>query len=1107
MEVVVKKLILLIIFLFFFSNNILYASSIMPEGKYLEMHQWGALEDILSDWKSGSITTDECVLYGCRILALKEPSRTDQKEKIKSLPSKYNIDKKSLEEGPYFFVNQIYKNETLLSKTALNEFYQSEWSDFEFLQDLYNNNRLETLISQSPVFFDNGKPYKNYANIIKQALEQKIIMPETVYIKFSLAHINKERFTKKYLPFMLKHNLRFIDNSNEHLIDELLCDIAKDKKTYLHNRKLINLINYFYYAMSNIDHGKLFSKENAFNVVGIGIDDQPLIEKYRNWLNFYKAKFIASNFKEPLNFVCNNPILTVHIVNGPCPIPGFENSTASTQAFPAQNIATSCLIEFFLPTINANLKFTPHEKQVIHELMHSITYSYDSKATTLNDYHWYLQSSHNNSKDCIRNFEESSTSWAEDYFYESNDIYYKKKLSTIFKSNKYFFVDYSSNNFSFPAVGMFGPQNYHYSYSYFFRYLCAQYGNDFIKKLWENIETNKFTDSFAKLVRSKNSSVADVLHEFAIKNYYLAKIDDVFPDDEFFKTANKIWGDADSKFPLLEIKDAWLPNISSAEKKIPPYGTKIYKLLPPDHTLGYFDKCVTLDFSWNKDVSDIKFSVVSCWNDIQNSGSQSIGYLNTPLLYGGQKARYQYFTKKGLNPTQFIILVTNGDITEHSFTVNISYSDSAINPALTPAQLIGNGGTEFINATVAFYESGNFKASANRIVNELKKLFESYSTLPKSDSQLAKDFIGQQIIKKLNELNLVMHTAINQMHDLRYQYYLYKKSCIEKILKASSPPALDLPHLTDSREIDISPQLTNLNQFMTSMNNLYNPKDEKTFIYAFHAFVIRNHAYLKIAELKHPANWTDKENELAKTSDDLYKKFNSIVTGKNFPYWYSKTEMNEAINIGPVVGTNEDEAYNIGLPNKIAAPPAPVNFCPNPRTDIQKKLQLKPGEEIFIVPPEILNMTFIVKGIEYKASKLLYLHPDTKWACDPLSLRYFSSVKKHDYHENNMPPKPTISNVKSYVASIGYYMNICKSYALINTADIGISNDIIIKGAADRIIETISYIADTIIDEKKSNETELYESFKSAAKEVYYGNEALDLLEKQLRKEGTWEQF
>jgi len=652
---------------------------------------------------------------------------------------------------------------------------------------------------------------------------------------------------------------------------------------------------------------------------------------------------------------------------------------------------------------------------------------------------------------------------------------------------------------------MFGPQNYHYSYSYFFRYLCAQYGNDFIKKLWENIETLKFTDSFTKLVRSKNSSVADVLHEFAIKNYYLGKIVDAFPDDEFFKTANKIWGDADSKFPVLEIKDAWLPNISTAEKKIPPYGTKIYKLPPPDPKLGYFDKCVTLDFSWSKDVSDIKFSVISCWNDIQNSGSQSIGYLNTPLLYGGQKASYQYFTKKGLNPTQFIILVTNGDITEHNFTVKISYSDSAVNPALTPAQLIGNGGTEFINATVALYESGNFKASANRIVTELKKLFESYSTLPKSDSQLAKDFIGQQIINKLNELNLVMHTAINQMHDLRYQYYLYKKSCIEKILKASPPPALDSPHLTDSREIDISPQLTNLNQFMTSMNSLYNPKDEKTFIYAFHAFVIRNHAYLKIAELKHPANWSDKENELAKTSDDLYKKFNSIVTGKNFPYWYSKTEMNEAINIGPVVGTNEDEAYNIGLPSKIAAPPAPVNFCPNPRTDIQKKLQLKPGEEIFIVPQEILSMTVVVRGIEYKASKLLYLHPDTKWACDPLSLRYFSSVKKHDYHENNMPPKPTISNVKSYVAAIGYYMNICKSYALINTADIGISNDIIIKGAADRIIETISYIADTIIDEKKSNETGLYESFKSTTKETYYGNEALDLLEKQLRKEGPWE--
>ena len=758
--------------------------------------------------------------------------------------------------------------------------------------------------------------------------------------------------------------------------------------------------------------------------------------------------------------------------------------------------------------INDDIKITPPEKHVIHELMHSISYSYDSKENSVNDYHWYIFNNFNDSTDCVRLFEESVASWAEDSFYEGNDPFYIKKLSTIYKSAAYFFEDYRSNNYTFPAKGMFAGKKYYYSYSYFFKFLCDQTNSKVIKTLWENVATNRFTVSFKTIIEKNNKNVSEIFHDFALKNYYINKVEGSYPDEDIFKTANDIWNNAGIKFPVLEIKDAWLPNISTSEKKIPPYGTKFYKLPPPDPTLGYFDKCVTLDFSWNKDVSDIKFSVISCWNDIQNSGSQSMGYLNTPLLNGGQKARYQYFTKKGLNPTQFIILVTNGDITEHSFTVNISYSDSAINPALTPAQLIGNGGTEFINATVALYESGNFKASANRIVNELKKLFESYSTLPKSDSQLAKDFIGQQIIKKLNELNLVMHTAINQMHDLRYQYYLYKKSCIEKILKPSPTPTSDSPHiLTDSREIDITTQVTNLNDFMTSMNSLYNPKDEKTFIYAFHAFVIRNHAYLKIAELKHPANWTDKENELAKTSDDLYKKFNSIVTGKNFPYWYSKTEMNEAINIGPVVGTNEDEAYNIGLPNKIAAPPAPVNFCPNPRTDIQKKLQLKPGEEIFIVPQEILSMTFIVKGIEYKASKLLYLHPDTKWACDPLSLRYFSSVKKHDYHENNMPPKPTISNVKSYVASIGYYMNICKSYALINTADIGISNDIIIKGAADRIIETISYIADTIIDEKKSSNTGLYESFKSAAKEVYYGNEALDLLEKQLRKEGTWEQF
>ena len=236
-----------------FNQNRLYASSIMPEGKYLEKHQWGALEDILKDFKSATINTDECILYGCYVLAAQEPSRSDREVKLKLLPSKYNIAKNSSEEGPYFFVYQIYKLEDSLSEKALNEFRNSDWSDYEFLQDLYNNNDLQVIISKTPLFTYNNHQYKNYGDIIKQALKEEKLKPETIYFKFNIAHLDKSRFSKKYLPFMSKNNLRFQNNSNEHLINELLIDLSEKQKMKLFNRKLINLMNYFYYALEKIN--------------------------------------------------------------------------------------------------------------------------------------------------------------------------------------------------------------------------------------------------------------------------------------------------------------------------------------------------------------------------------------------------------------------------------------------------------------------------------------------------------------------------------------------------------------------------------------------------------------------------------------------------------------------------------------------------------------------------------------------------------------------------------------------------------------------------------------------------------------------------------------
>ena len=81
------------------------------QGAYLEKNQWGALEDILNDWNNKLITTDECALYGCYVLAAQEPARKDKNNKIKLLPTKYKLEKKSKSAGPYFFINFLYNFE------------------------------------------------------------------------------------------------------------------------------------------------------------------------------------------------------------------------------------------------------------------------------------------------------------------------------------------------------------------------------------------------------------------------------------------------------------------------------------------------------------------------------------------------------------------------------------------------------------------------------------------------------------------------------------------------------------------------------------------------------------------------------------------------------------------------------------------------------------------------------------------------------------------------------------------------------------------------------------------------------------------------------------
>jgi len=97
-----------------------------------------------------------------------------------------------------------------------------------------------------------------------------------------------------------------------------------------------------------------------------------------------------------------------------------------------------------------------------------------------------------------------------------------------------------------------------------------------------------------------------------------------------------------------------------------------------------------------------------------------------------------------------------------------------------------------------------------------------------------------------------------------------------------------------------------------------------------------------------------------------------------------------------------------------------------------------------------------------------------------------------------------IVGMNDYIKAIGYYMNLCKNYSLFSES-ITMPFDqkkVAIKGSSDRIAGIIAALADAIIREKAENKTELYDAYKTAAARVSFGNETLDLLEKELKREG-----
>lgn len=237
-----KKNVLLSLLIIITLNSSICHAAFFKQCEYIEKYQWGALEDILSDLKTNKITTDECALYGCYILIAQEPSRIDREEKIKLIPARYILNKKSNSADPYFFIDFLYSVEEILSKKALHEFRKSDWSDYEYFSQFASNDNVLKNIETVP--FKSSRTAQQYRNIvtpIEDAINNKYIDAEVGYlIIYQNAYFN-EWFENRHKELLSKYKLSTTE-ANEWL--PFLCNsgmkIRKSKNT-----KIIKLLNYF----------------------------------------------------------------------------------------------------------------------------------------------------------------------------------------------------------------------------------------------------------------------------------------------------------------------------------------------------------------------------------------------------------------------------------------------------------------------------------------------------------------------------------------------------------------------------------------------------------------------------------------------------------------------------------------------------------------------------------------------------------------------------------------------------------------------------------------------------------------------------------------------
>jgi len=1030
----------------------------MPDLNYPESFK------IINNYNENKISLNECVMNGIKLLEKLEIDSSN-----KSMTANDRKDPGKDFDNLYDFLALTYSNYDKLSPEALEILNSSIWGMGKFLNKQFTSEEISILHSHGKSQVYGKQKYYNTIDCFDGLVKAGKMSHGEAAVFMILIN---EYATLLPLNINLNNYSDYFSGSSKHLYGWITIhynEIKKDKKAF----RILQFIydipwNFKDRIIKNKNKFRLNKTDNFNSLFKFNIDPEyseyePIVKKaVENVYNIYlKIKQNGNVIEEPLCWKMreNKPkLLIITLKKLDQGINGETTPDGPIDSY--KNIKPLTLhVDIDPKQITDGLKDDPAKifaiyKTAAHEFYHAIQYTY----TDISFDNWINEPEH-----LTAILDEGSAVCFSDIF----DKFYNNKIirSDVANYSKFlFFKDgYSDDPFPF-FINVCENLNYkhiRYAASLFSYYVYQKHGITAFDKIFKNVQSKKniWQGLTSTIFGSSNISFQNVFHDFHVSNALLHK------DKNIYDIEDKLYLDPSnpSSHPL-SIQYNKMINIGTTDscsqiETMPKSAT--YICVNPKKRTG-IDYCLTtLMKKLNPSVN--KISVISVFN---YNGSITYETVEPEWIKRDSEtdAKFVYYTKRGtqiFNPEKFIIVISNiTEKTSEKAVFSITCTESSTPDSLP---LSYDRVKNFELSKIAGLE---FKSD---ISNALTSWFKNCSALDSQIRLMISSYNGsstfqlEQLKEKYKQLNVSMLNGIYASHDLRYQFYLRKNYIVNKIVDgASSTSVLE--------------QLKRLKEYLDDINSaLSKPETDK--ILSVIGTMVGNHSLISLTNAKNPMNtdWTDAETKL---NDEINKIKNKIQTiWQKSPFFFSNNEIGDAY---AAVGLPSFE-INYQFPSN---QPAPVNIPPN--------LRKEPFAQnlLYKISDTIKNFSYI----NFKD----YLFSDI---CDPMDLKYFSIIKKHDYREEFTPTIPGTLAYFRELNEIAYFrINATKfSYE-----EIGLAPPDIIAAVSRKFECLKNRTIDSIISQMHKGEFHILNSIFNETKNNIPNDEIkliLDIVTKKIKEE------